>query len=312
MRLRQAIGIDIGGTNIAVGLVDESGQVKAQQTLAMDQTLLPMAMLERIADVVHGLLQNANLTRTHLSGIGIGAPGPLDVNAGIITCPPNLPQWRQVPVVAEFERQFAVPVALANDANAATLGEKWVGAAQENNHFVCMTIGTGIGAGIFLNGALLHGATGNAGELGHIMLNPNAEDTCVCGQRGCFEWYASGTAIARRASALLGQTITAREAFDLYVSGQAAIVSLVEEAFQYIGAACVTLINLLDPEKIIIGGGVAEIGELLFAAVRNYVSKYPLNPTGRQVEITPAGLRTNAGIIGAASLILCNQQVTAQ
>ena len=311
MRLRQAIGIDIGGTNIAVGLVDETGKVRAQQTLAMDHSVAPLVMIDRIEDLATGLMQQGTLTNVSLSGIGIGAPGPLDVHAGLITCPPNLPKWRQVPIVAEFEQRFGVPVALANDANAATLGEKWVGAAQGNNHFVCMTIGTGIGAGIFLNGVLLHGATGNAGELGHIMLNPNTERTCVCGQKGCFEWYASGTAIARRASVLLGQTLTAREVFDLYKSGQAAIVSLVEEVFHYIGAACVTLINLLDPEKIIIGGGVAEIGEPLFAVVRDYVSKYPLNPAGRQVEIAPAGLRTNAGIIGAASLILCNQQVLA-
>lgn len=311
MDLRQAIGIDIGGTNVAVGLVDELGQVKAQQTLAMDQSLAPLAMLDKIEAIINSLLEQAAITYKNLSGIGIGAPGPLDVHAGIITCPPNLPNWRQVPIVAELAQRFGIPVALDNDANAATLGEKWVGAAQANNHFVCMTIGTGIGAGIFVNGKLLQGATGNAAEVGHMMLNPNTEGTCACGQKGCFEWYASGTAIARRASALLGQTVSARETFDSYLSGQPTTVSLVEETFQYIGTACVTLINLLDPEKIIIGGGVAEVGEPLFAVVRDYVSKYALNPAGRQVSIVPAGLRTNAGIIGAASLILCNEPVLA-
>ncbi len=305
--MQQAIGIDIGGTKVAVGLVNEAGGVQAQQTIAMDQEQPPLDMIAKIGSLIAQLLEQAGISSQELSGIGIGAPGPLDVHRGVITCPPNLPNWRQVPIVAQLERRFGVPVALANDANAATLGEKWVGAAQENNHFVCMTIGTGIGAGIFLNGQLLQGATGNAAELGHIVLNPNTEEICTCGQKGCFEWHASGTAIARKASALLGQTVAAREVFNLYRSGQPAIVSLVEEVFHYIGVACVTLINLLDPEKIIIGGGVAQVGEPLFDYVRQYVSKYPLNPGSRQVHIVPAGLRTNAGIIGAASLILCQQ-----
>jgi len=305
--LRQAIGIDIGGTNVAVGLVDASGRVQAQQTIAMDQELPPLDMIAKIGSLIAQLLDQAGITSQELSGIGIGAPGPIDAHRGIITCPPNLPNWRQVPIVAQLERRFGVPVALANDANAATLGEKWVGAAQENNHFVCMTIGTGIGAGFFLNGQLLQGATGNAAELGHIVLNPNTEENCTCGQKGCFEWHASGTAIARKASALLGRRVTAQEVFELYRSGQPAIVPLVEEVFHYIGVACVTLVNLLEPEKIIIGGGVAQAGAPLFAYVRKYVSKYPLNPGSRQVHIVPAGLRTNAGIIGAASLILCQQ-----
>ncbi len=309
--MRQAIGIDIGGTNVAVGLVDELGRVKAQRSMAMDQKLAPLAMLDKIEAIANSLLEQVGIDRRDLSGIGIGAPGPLDAYAGIITCPPNLPNWRQVPIVAELGRRFEVPVALANDANAATLGEKWVGAAQANKHFVCMTIGTGIGAGIFVNGKLLQGATGNAAEVGHMMLNPNTEGICACGQKGCFEWHASGTAIARKASALLGQTVSAREVFDLYLSRQPTVVPLVEETFQYIGAACVTLINLLDPEKIIIGGGVAEVGEPMFAVVRDYVSKYALNPAGHQVSIVPAGLRTNAGIIGAASLILCDEPVLA-
>lgn len=305
--MRQAIGIDIGGTKVAVGLVDEAGRVQAQQTIAMDPELTPQAMIAKITTVVDCLLLQAGITGLELSGIGIGAPGPLDVHRGIITCPPNLPNWRHVPIVAQLEQHFGLPVALANDANAATLGEKWVGAAKDNHHFVCLTIGTGIGAGIFLNGQLLQGATGNAAELGHIVLDPNTEATCTCGQRGCFEWHASGTAIARKASTLLGRTVTAQEVFELYKAGQRAIVSLVEEVFHYIGVACVTLINLLDPEKIVIGGGVAQVGEPLFAHVRQYVSKYPLNPGSRQVSIVPAGLRTNAGIIGAASLILCPQ-----
>lgn len=305
--MRQAIGIDIGGTNVAVGLVDASGRVQAQQTIAMDQELPPLDMIAKIGSLIAQLLDQAGITSQELSGIGIGAPGPIDAHRGIITCPPNLPNWRQVPIVAQLERRFGVPVALANDANAATLGEKWVGAAQENNHFVCMTIGTGIGAGIFLNGQLLQGTTGNAAELGHIVLNPNTEENCTCGQKGCFEWHASGTAIARKASALLGRRVTAQEVFELYRSGQPAIVPLVEEVFHYIGVACVTLVNLLEPEKIIIGGGVAQAGAPLFAYVRKYVSKYPLNPGSRQVHIVPAGLRTNAGIIGAASLILCQQ-----
>lgn len=306
--MRQAIGIDIGGTKIAVGLVNELGQVQTERTLAMEPKLPPLATLDRIEQTIKELLAQAALRGSDLRGIGIGAPGPLDGPGGMITCPPNLPNWRQVPIVAELTYRLQVPVILANDANAAALGEKWIGAARNNDHFVCITLGTGIGAGIFLNGQLWHGASGNAAEIGHIMLNAQETTTCVCGQRGCFEWYASGTAIARQASQLLGQTVDTRTAFELYRSGQPAIVALITEVFQYIGAACVTLINLLDPEKIIIGGGVAAVGDPLFAAVRDYVGKYPLNPAGRQVSIVPAQLGAGAGVIGAASLILAEQQ----
>ncbi len=219
----------------------------------------------------------------------------------MITNPPNLQNWRDVPVVEQIQDHFTVPVLFENDATAATLAEKWLGAGVANDDFIYLTVSTGIGAGIFSQGKLMSGARGNAGDVGHIVIDP-AYGQCVCGQFGCFEMIASGTAIARLGSEAVGKTLTTKEVFTLYHKGDAAIVALIEKTFEKIGAGCVSLINLFDPEKIVIGGGVSKVGEPLFSAVQQYVSQYALNPSGRSTEIVPAVLDQDAGFIGAAAL----------
>ncbi|WP_281888820.1 ROK family protein [Paenibacillus sp. YYML68] len=305
--MQVAVGIDIGGTKTAIGLVDADGLVLSKAVLPTDQALSPAHMVEQMAATVRRLLHEANIQEAQLQGIGIGAPGPLNTKLGQIAEPPNMRGWWGFPVVDAFKSHFSrVPIAFENDATAAALAEKWVGAAKDADHFVYVTISTGIGAGIYSHGRLLTGATGNAGDVGHMVIDMSA-GVCPCGQRGCFEYVASGTAIAREASKLLGRPVTTKEAFELAGSGeqdeQDELAKLVRQVLDYIGAGCTTLINTFDPELLVIGGGVSQIGDTLFEAVTQYVQRYALNPSGRQTPIVPARLKQDAGLIGAAALV---------
>lgn len=301
-----AVGIDIGGTKTAIGLVDQSGQVLAKNTLPTDQSVAPSEMVDRIAAAVKQLAQAAGIKESDILGIGIGAPGPLNTKLGQIMEPPNMRGWWGFPIVESFKRHFELPISFQNDATAAALAEKWIGAAKTAENFVYITISTGIGAGIYSHGKLITGATGNAGDVGHLVVDPTV-GTCVCGQQGCWEFVASGTAIARQASELLGRTVTSKEVFDLALNDKDPDMErLVNQVFRNIGIGCVTLINTLDPELLVIGGGVSQIGNPLFDAVRDYVSHHALNPSGRNTPVIPAALQQEAGLIGAAALVHLN------
>ncbi|MEF2964619.1 ROK family protein [Paenibacillus sp. M1] len=304
MTLSYAVGIDIGGTKTAIGFVDDGGEVLAKTTLPTDRTVPPSAMVDRIAAAVKQLAADAGVAESAARGIGIGAPGPINTRLGQIVKPPNLPEWWGFPVVESLKRHYGhLPIFFENDATAAALAEKWLGAARDAEDFVYITISTGIGAGIYSGGRLITGATGNAGDVGHFVIDP-AAGTCVCGQQGCWEWIASGTAIARQAGELLGRPVSSREVFELSFSGQDdRMKELVNQVFRYIGIGCVTLINTLDPELVVIGGGVSQVGAALFEAVTDYVATYALNPSGRNTPIVPAALRQDAGLIGAAALV---------
>lgn len=297
-----AIGIDIGGTKIAIGLVDSQGSIAAQATLPTDLSISPDEMITRVATTTTKLLDEHAIPSSLIAGIGVGAPGPLNTKKGIIVEPPNLRSWWNFSIIESLQRYFNFPIFFENDATAAALAEKWVGAAQNLDHFIFMTISTGIGAGIFAHGKLLTGATGNAGDIGHLVIDP-AAGHCNCGQDGCFEYIASGTAIARQATQILGRQVTSKEAFELAADGHIEMKRLVDQVFHYIAVGCVTLINTFDPEKVVIGGGVSQVGSILFDTIQSYVGKYALNPTGRKTPIIPAQLQQNAGLIGAAALV---------
>ncbi|WP_054023417.1 ROK family protein [Bacillus sp. FJAT-28004] len=289
-----AIGIDIGGTKIAFGFVDEQGNVIAKGSLKTDLQIAPADMLAQVADAVKQLAEQNGLSLETLKGVGVGAPGPLNTIKGELTCPPNLKSWWGFPVVETLKSHLPLPIKMENDATAAALAEKWVGAAQDSEHFIFITISTGIGAGIFMHGKLLTGSTGNAGDAGFMIMD----------QAGTpWEVVASGTAVARQATELLGRDVSSKEAFELAAQGDPQMSELVNSVFKTIGMGCVSLINILDPNKIVIGGGVSQVGESLFAAVRDYVSKNALNPSGRETAIVPALLQQDAGLIGAAALI---------
>lgn len=301
MLVDYSIGIDIGGTKVAIAIISTNGEIAEQVVIPTDLSIKPEKMIANINQTIDMLMKQANLSTKDVKGIGIGAPGPLNSKKGIISCPPNLPSWVEVPIVEQVQDYFQIPVILENDANAAALAEKWIGAAKENDHFAYLTISTGIGAGLFVDGKLLSGTRGNAGDIGHTVLDPSY-GKCPCGQYGCLEFIASGTAIARIGSEIVGKQLTTQEVFALYSDGHPQIGEYIKDVFRHLGVAAVSIINTLDPEKIVIGGGVSKVGFPLFEAIRAYVSQYALSPEGRKTEIVPAVLEQNAGVIGAAAL----------
>src|SRR5699024_6786384 len=218
-----AIGVDIGGTNVAIGVVEETGELINQSIIPTDLSISPFDMVSRINDEIKRVIKKANIQENYIKGIGIGAPGPLDSKNGMVTCPPNLPTWIDIPIQEWVQNQFPFPVKLENDANAAALAERWIGAGQENENFVYMTVSTGIGAGIIADGKLLRGRKGNAGDIGHMVVDPSFGQ-CTCGQYGCLEWIASGTAISREGSKIMGKALSSKEIFELYKQNQPEIV----------------------------------------------------------------------------------------
>ncbi|MBA4494567.1 ROK family protein [Paenactinomyces guangxiensis] len=292
-----AIGVDIGGTKIAIGMVDKQGQVKEKQVLQTNIDKSPYQVCEQIYQVAAEIIQQSGVSAGEIAGLGIGAPGPIDRVNGTIVCPPNLPKWNGFPIRKFFAERVQIPVLFENDANVATLAEKWVGAAQENENFIYLTISTGVGGGLFFNGDVVWGKRGNAGEVGFTTMTPDGQT---------IEELASGTAIAKRASALMNKQLTTQEVFQLYALGDSVIVPLIEETFQYLGRFCTNLIHFCEPEKIVIGGGVSQVGEPLFNAVRHVVRQHASSQFGRETEIVPAGLQQDTGLIGASALFLAD------
>ncbi|HLR60674.1 MAG TPA: ROK family protein [Pseudogracilibacillus sp.] len=300
---KYAIGVDIGGTKIAIGVVNELGHVIDSVSIPTNVMIPPENVIHDINQQIKNILIENKLKEDEVIGIGVGAPGPLDSKAGMITCPPNLPLWRDLPIKKLIENAFSIPVLIENDANAAALAEKWIGDGQACDHFIYMTISTGIGSGIITEGKLLRGKKGNAGDIGHMVVNPTY-GVCTCGQEGCLEWIASGTAIARIGSEIMEEKKTTEEIFKLYNEGQDKIVPYINDVFKSIGQATVTLINTFDTEKIIIGGGVSQIGDTLIKPIQTYINHFALNPEGRKVKVVQSHLGSNNGVIGAAALWL--------
>lgn len=300
--MKYSIGVDIGGTKVAIAVVTEDGKIIKDTVIPTDLTIAPEEMIGRICDTITTVVADSKIDSADIVGIGMGAPGPLDSKAGMITCPPNLKTWVNIPIKKIVEEKLSIPVTLENDANAAALAEKWVGAATDTDNFTYITISTGIGAGVIVEGRLLRGLKGNAGDIGHTVVDPSY-GTCPCGQDGCLEWIASGTAIARQGTEILGRDVSTQEIFELYEQGDAKIVPFIDGVLTVLGQACVTVINTFDPEKIVIGGGVSKVGDTLFKPIQDYVSKKALNPTGRQTKIVPAKLDQSSGVIGAAALL---------
>ncbi|SEP82915.1 glucokinase [Virgibacillus subterraneus] len=299
--MQHAIGVDIGGTKVAIAIVDEAGNILTESVIPTDLSIPAIKMVEKINNEIEQVIKRTGIPMEQLIGIGIGAPGPLDSKHGIITSPPNLSGWIDVPISHLVEQHFSIPVSLENDANAAAMAERLIGAAQENDNFAYITVSTGIGAGIVAEGKLLRGLKGNAGDIGHTVVEPSF-GKCTCGQYGCLEWIASGTAIARQGSAIIGKDISTKDVFNLYFNGNKEIIRLIEKVFRVLGVASVSVINTFDTEKIVIGGGVSKVGDPLFQSIQAYVSEFALNETGRQTEIVPAKLEQSSGVIGAAAL----------
>jgi glucokinase len=239
----------------------------------------------------------AQLYEAGVQGIGLCSPGPLDYRAGIVIKPPNLPCWRGFPLVEETKRAFGVPAGLDNDANAAGLAETRWGAAKGYHYVFYATLGTGVGSGFILEGKIYHGRTGNAAEGGHVSIDYRGP-VCGCGKPGCIEALCSGPAIARRAG-----MVRAEDVGVAYRAGDSGAQGVLAETVELLAAWLGNVVDLLDPDVIVIGGGVAELISPFFDDLRAALPRWCINPTAHEIPIVPARYGADSGIAGAASLI---------
>ena len=299
-------GIDIGGTKIAIAFENRSRERIAARRLPTQTELGPDRILENVCRALEEMLAE---TGAQLTSIGVGCPGPIDIARGLVLSPANLPDWVEFPIVRILEKRFGVPVSLDNDANAAALGEYFYGAGRGFTDMFYVTISTGIGGSIICGGQIHHGVQAGAGEVGHTIVDTNGI-RCRCGIRGCFETIASGTGIARRMREKLAahsgaenlDNITAETVVELVRKGDAAAREIWDETIKYLAIGLGNAITLIAPEAVVIGGGVAEAGELLFAPLRRAIAKNVSMVPIEKVQILRASLGSESGVCGALML----------
>lgn len=308
-----AIGIDVGGTRIKAGVVDADGRVRARRIIDSVAHRGPDAMLADITDLARALADESNDDPP--VGIGVGLPGAVDHAAGIVRNPPNLPGWREMHVAARLRKATGLPTFIDNDANVAALGEQRGGAGRGIANMVMLTLGTGVGGGIILDGRLLRGAFGTAGELGHTIIVPGGRQ-CGCGQHGCLEAYASASNIARQVAEAIqageasscGDVLAARGTLDAEDVARAAtkgdVVSarVWDEACERLAVACVNIQHTLNPRRIVLAGGLTAAGQQLLGPIRRHFSALTWRDVKDQPDIVLGELGDDAGVIGAASL----------
>ncbi len=313
-----AAGVDLGGTTITTVLVNETGQLLSQSKCLTEASLGVDTVVNKIVDSIKEVCRQAHLETDQLTAIGIGSPGPLSTKTGIVIDAPNLNNWVNVPLRDLVQKHFKTNVFLDNDANAAAYGEFWVGAGKGIDNLMVITLGTGIGGGMFIDGKLYRGPDDTSGEIGHIPILLNGP-LCNCGNRGCLETLASATGLVNRAihslrfgvSSLMMDLcekdlnkLTAKMVHEAALKGDKLAIELLRETGFYIGIAAAGIVNLLNPEMIIIFGGLSGAGEFLFAPVREEIKKRAFPTPAARVKVVPAILGNNAGAIGAAGIAL--------
>ncbi len=316
--MAKRIGIDVGGTNVKIALVDDNGKIIYSNSVPTYAKMGYEYTVNNIKQAIKDLMKETNTTPSDIEGIGFDFPGQVDCKTGVVKLAPNIPGWVNVPIAQMIEDEFHIPTRIDNDVRCAALGELKFGAGKGCENFICITVGTGIGSGIVINGKVVRGATNAAGELGHIKLQMNGGPICGCGDTGCLEAFASGPAIVamaqeyikggkstkfREMAAVEGGEITPYMVAKAAEEGDPVAKRIFEIVGEYIGIGLTSVINLLNPEKVIIGGGVAESGELLLGPIRKTIKERAMVVAGNAVEIVPAQLGNSAGVIGASMLI---------
>jgi glucokinase len=319
-REQYIIGVDLGGTNIVAGAMTMDGSRHlSTRSIPTNASLGDEGVADRMVTLVEGVIldtmRQTGAFRTDFVGVGVGAPGPLDRERGVVLVAPNL-GWLNFPLRDRIHDRLSLPTTLDNDANCATFGEWWQGAARGARNVIGLTIGTGIGGGIILNGALYHGASDMAGEVGHTTIDLNGRH-CKCGNYGCLEAYASAPAIATRArevlvreegeSALPGmvhgklEDITAQTVYDAAKQGDPVASEIVRDTARYLGAGVANLLNIFNPDTVVIAGGVTAAGDALFVPLRAEVRRRAFGPAVRAVKIVAGTLPGTAGVVGAVA-----------
>jgi glucokinase len=316
---RYIVGVDLGGTNIVVGAMPFDGTAElGMRSLPTKSEEGADAVVDRIGTMVEAVISDTmaqtGSARDDFIGVGIGAPGPLDRKSGVVIVSPNL-RWHNFPLRDEVSNRVRLPATLDNDANCATLGEWWCGAAKGRRNVVGLTLGTGIGGGLILDGRLYHGSSDAAGEIGHTTIDSTGR-RCSCGNYGCLEAYASGPAIAERARESLvadgtseilrlvsgdPEKITAQTVYEAAKHGDAIALEVVRDTAKFLGIGISNLLNTLNPDMVVIAGGVTQAGDPLFEPLRAEVKKRAFKPAVDACEIVPGVLPLSAGVVGAVA-----------
>ncbi len=310
------VGVDLGGTKILAAVVDSSFSILARSKAPTDAAEGTEAVVDRITECIRTAIEAAGMAPASIAGIGIGAPGPLDPDTGVVTFAPNL-GWHDVPLKAMLESRLSIPTAVENDVNVGTLGEHRLGAGQGVRDMVGAFVGTGIGGGVIVGGELHRGFNRSAGEVGHMVVQDGGP-RCGCGNPGCWESLASRPAIARRITKALRKgkksqikkmvgkdpskikSGVLRRALE---QGDELVKQELKREARYLGLGVANLVNLLSPQMVVLGGGVVEaLGERLLKGVRKHARKYALDHAMQNVEIVPAALGDDAVILGCAAL----------
>ena len=310
-----AFGIDLGGTTAKIGLFTTSGALLEKWEVATDTSNAGEHILENLAAAILGKMKEQNIQPEQVEGVGIGVPGPvLDSSVVPIVCA-NLGGWGERNVSAQLSGLLdGLKVLVGNDANVAALGEIWMGAAKGAKNAVMVTLGTGVGGGVVVNGKVIDGVHGAGGEIGHITVNRHETAVCGCGKRGCLEQYSSATGVVRCMKKLLdenpdtpcmlrGTEFAAKDVFDAARNGDALAAREVDEMADTLGMALANIADTVDPEAFLVGGGVARAGEVLFTPLTKHFQEYAFKSC-REIPIKQASLGNDAGIYGAVRLIV--------
>ncbi len=313
--MRNFIGVDLGGTNVRAAVVTEEGAILERaetETLAQEG---PDAVLVRVAGVAREAAQRSGLEMGEVSACGVGAPGPLNAATGVVIYTTNMPDWDNTPVAARMTGDLGVTTFLENDANSAGFGEWWLGAGRGSSEMLIYTLGTGVGGCAIIRGKLHRGSDQMAGHLGHAILVPDGRK-CNCGARGCLERYCAATAVAREAREAtergkdtgLGRLepgkITAKAVFEAAEAGSQYAKDLIGRTGRLLGIGIATMVNAIDPQIVVIAGGMVAVGEMLLGPCREAVRANSLRPASENVKIVAAELAGDAGIVGAAGLAM--------
>lgn len=318
MQNKNIIGVDLGGTTIKFAIITRDGEILEKWSIPTDISDEGTHITPSIIRSIKGYMEKNDLKATDFLGIGMGSPGTVNKKKGTVIGAYNLNWKTEQPVEEMITGQTGIPLFIDNDANVAALGEKWIGAGNNEPDVVFITLGTGVGGGVITNGELVHGAIGAAGEIGHMTVDKHGYK-CTCGKQGCLETVASATGIVRVAkdgaaafgqetplkkAILDGEKMNAKKIVDAAKDGDTYGLAVTEEISDYLGLACGNIANLLNPSTIVIGGGVSRAGEFLAERIRKHLAVYAFPTIRESTKIRIAELGNDAGVIGASSLVL--------
>jgi len=319
MKQGMVIGIDLGGTSVSSAVVDDSGCISHQARLSVSGSRTAKEVINRLLTCVGMTMDSCG--RDRVVGVGVGTPGLIAKETGTVVYAPNVPEWEDLPLQSLLRDRIGLPITIENDANSAAIGEHWVGVAAGHKNILCITLGTGVGGAIIMNDEVWRGTNGASGEIGHMTVVENGR-MCGCGAPGCLEAYASATGIAGQARELLRSNrkgilsdlagddldhIDAEMVADAASQGDEIAWKVMHRSATLLGIAVSSLTNVLNPEMIVIGGGVIKAGDMILEPVRAEVARRAYAWSASVLKIVPASLGDNAGIIGAARHFMLSQ-----